>query len=90
MNADLPGTLEPVSLGALLKQYRVTAGLSQEALAERARMSARTISAYERGVRQAPYQDTLRQLVHALGLSADERASFEAIVQRRRGPKVAG
>lgn len=35
--------------GALLKRYRLAAGLSQQALAERARLSARAISAYERG-----------------------------------------
>jgi predicted ATPase/transcriptional regulator with XRE-family HTH domain len=76
------------SFGALLKRYRLAAGLSQESLADRARLSARAISSYERGLRQAPYQDSLRQLIHALKLSADDELAFEAAVQRRRGPKV--
>ena len=76
------------SFGALLKRYRLAAGLSQESLAERARLSARAISSYERGLRQAPYQDSLRQLIHALKLSAEDELAFEAAVQRRRGPKV--
>jgi DNA-binding XRE family transcriptional regulator len=38
--------------GDLLKRYRVAAGLSQEALAERARMSAHSISSIERGARR--------------------------------------
>ena len=36
---------EQASFGALLKQHRLALGLSQEALAERARLSARAISA---------------------------------------------
>jgi transcriptional regulator with XRE-family HTH domain len=38
----------------LLRQYRVAAALSQEALAERAGLSARTISDLERGVKTSP------------------------------------
>ena len=41
---------EQSSFGALLKHYRLAAGLSQEALAARASLSARTISDLERGV----------------------------------------
>src|SRR5437870_1088599 len=76
------------SFGALLRRYRLAAGLSQESLAERAHLSARAISSYERGLRRAPYRDNLRQLVEALNLSAEERLAFESAVQRRRGPKV--
>jgi len=41
---------EQSSFGALLKHYRLAAGLSQEALAARASLSARTISDLERDV----------------------------------------
>jgi transcriptional regulator with XRE-family HTH domain len=39
--------------GALLKHYRRAAGLTQEALAEQARLSVRGIQDLERGVSQA-------------------------------------
>jgi DNA-binding XRE family transcriptional regulator len=43
---------------ALLRRYRLAAGLTQEVLAARASLSVRCISDLERGVRHAPYQDT--------------------------------
>ncbi len=72
--------------GALLRRYRLAAGLSQEALAERASLSVRAVSAYERGLRQAPYRESVRLLTQALGLDAHEAATLEAAVPRRRGP----
>src|SRR5213082_1178805 len=74
------------SFGDLLRRYRVAAGLSQEALAEQARMSARAISDLERGVHRLPYKDTVAQLATALGLTATERAILEAAA---RGPRDA-
>jgi LuxR family transcriptional regulator, maltose regulon positive regulatory protein len=74
------------SFGDLLRRYRVAAGLSQEALAEQARMSARAISDLERGVHRLPYKDTVAQLATALGLTATERALLEAAA---RGPRDA-
>jgi transcriptional regulator with XRE-family HTH domain len=53
MEIGSPGGRAQASFGALLKRHRVAAGLSQESLAERARLSARAISAYERGLRRA-------------------------------------
>jgi len=90
MDTDSRGARAQAGFGTLLKSYRVAAGLSQEALAERARLSARAISAYECGLRQAPYRDTLRLLAQALGLSAEETATLEATVSRRRSPRAAG
>jgi transcriptional regulator with XRE-family HTH domain len=40
--------------GTLLRRYHVAAGLSQESLAERARLSLEGISALERGYRRSP------------------------------------
>src|SRR5437763_14660325 len=77
---------ERTSFGDLLRRYRVAAGLSQEALAERARMSARAISDLERGVHRLPYKDTVAHLAAALGLEASERATLEAAA---RGPRDA-
>ena len=45
MDAEGPERTQGERFGTLLKRYRVTAGLSQEALAERARLSVRAISA---------------------------------------------
>jgi predicted ATPase/transcriptional regulator with XRE-family HTH domain len=72
----------------MLRRYRLAAGLSQEGLAERAGLSARAISAYERELRQAPYRETLRQLVAALHLAPPEQALLEASVDRRRTPRA--
>jgi predicted ATPase/transcriptional regulator with XRE-family HTH domain len=70
------------AFGALLRQYRVAAGLSQEALAERARMSADGISALERGYRRTPQRETLTLLAGALALNDEERAAFEVAAAR--------
>src|SRR5581483_1594600 len=58
--------------GTLLRRYREVAGLSQEALAERAGMSARAISYLENGSRR-PYPDTLHRLAEALSLTPAQR-----------------
>ena len=46
-----------------LRALREAAGLSQEELAERARLSPHAISALERGTRTRPYPHTLRALL---------------------------
>ncbi|MGH2410863.1 MAG: helix-turn-helix transcriptional regulator, partial [Chloroflexota bacterium] len=43
----------------LLRRHRQAADLTQEALAERARLSVRAISDLERGIRRAPRKDTI-------------------------------
>jgi predicted ATPase/DNA-binding XRE family transcriptional regulator len=62
------------SFGSVLKRYRLAAGLTQEALAERAGLGARTISDLERGVSHAPRSDTLVLLIDALNLSPEQQA----------------
>lgn len=69
---------EITSFGALLKDYRVAAGLTQEALAEQARLSARAISDLERGVKRMPRQETLDLLAQALALPPRKRALLVA------------
>src|SRR5437016_3219809 len=66
------------SFGALLRRYRMAAGITQEALAERAGLSLRGVSDLERGLRSAPYPDTVERLVEALELGATERAALQA------------
>lgn len=54
----------------LLRSLRMAAGLTQEELAEAAKVSYRTISDLERGISRSPRRDTTRLLADALGLSA--------------------
>jgi predicted ATPase/transcriptional regulator with XRE-family HTH domain len=74
--------------GTLLRCYRLGAGLSQEALAERARMSANGIGSLERGSRRSPQRETLALLADALALTDEQREAFE--VAARSGPRRLG
>ena len=74
--------------GDLLLRYRLAAGLSREALAERAGLSATGIGALERGQRRAPHVDTVRRLSEALQLSPDDAAELTATVVRHRAPEI--
>jgi non-specific serine/threonine protein kinase len=61
--------------GALLRLYRLDAGLTQQDLAERAKLSVEAISTLERGARTRPHRETVAMLGRALGLSP-ERAEL--------------
>jgi transcriptional regulator with XRE-family HTH domain len=74
----------PPTFGPMLKRYRLAAGLTQEELAERARLSARAITDLERGVRRAPRPDTVALLVEALVLVPPDRLAFEAAARHHR------
>src|SRR5216683_2426858 len=76
------------SFGALLRQYRLAVSLTQEELAERAGLSARGVQDLERGVRRAPYADTVQRLATALGLSTDARARLLAARSQARTSPV--
>src|SRR5579871_2960020 len=70
--------LEIPSFGSLLKRHRIAAGLTQEALAERAGLSTRAISDLERGINRYPRQDTVGLLADALALPPPLRAAFQS------------
>ena len=80
-----------MGFGVLLRRLRIAAGLSQEALAERARISAKAVGALELGTRRAPYKETVEQLVIALAASEAEGAELSALAEgaRVRGPRRA-
>ena len=71
-------------LGASLKKLRLAAGLTQEELAERAGISARTVSDVERGLRTVVHHDTARRLAAALELGDQQRRQFDAVARGRR------
>jgi predicted ATPase/transcriptional regulator with XRE-family HTH domain len=75
-------TAGPPEFGTLLRGFRLTAGLSQEALAERAGMSAQGIRALERGYRRTPQRGTLALLSGALALSDEQRQELEVAAAR--------
>ena len=81
---------EPPHFGDLLRRHRIAANLTQEALAERAGLSARGISDLERGARSHPYRETLTMLVSALALSGAERAAFVQAATRPGRPSRPG
>jgi non-specific serine/threonine protein kinase len=64
-----------MSFGVALRQRRIAAGLTQELLAERSGVGLRSIQGLERDETR-PRHETVRRLVDALGLSAEEAASF--------------
>jgi predicted ATPase/transcriptional regulator with XRE-family HTH domain len=70
MARDLP------AFGRLLRDRRLAAGLTQEALAERAGLSAKAVSELERDPARTPRLETVALLAGALGLSPVERSAL--------------
>jgi transcriptional regulator with XRE-family HTH domain len=68
--------------GLLLRQWRQRAGLSQEALAQRAAVGIRTVRGLETGERTDPRMGTVRSLADALELTGAERAELFAAAGR--------
>jgi predicted ATPase/DNA-binding XRE family transcriptional regulator len=71
------------SFAALLRQQRQASGLTQEGLAERARLSVRAISDLERGLKERPHATTVQLLIQALGLDGASAEAFTAAASRR-------
>ena len=76
--------------GELLLRLRLAAGLSRDALAELAGLSATGIGALERGQRRAPHADTVRRLSEALQLSPEDATALADSVVRYRAPQTKG
>jgi tetratricopeptide (TPR) repeat protein/transcriptional regulator with XRE-family HTH domain len=74
--------------GGLLRRLRAEAGLTQEELAEAARLSPRSVSDLERGINRTARAATARLLADALGLAGPARTGFEAAA--RGGPVPGG
>jgi len=78
------------TFGDRLRRYREAAGLTQDELAEHAGLTAKGISALERGERRRPYPNTVRAIADALGLTAEQRAAFIGSVPSRSPAADAG
>src|SRR5215471_15701049 len=87
--AQLQASHPKQEFAELLRQHRLRAGLSQEALAERAGLSARGISDLERGIRRTPYPATIARLATALGLDAPTHSAL-LNAARQAPPRPAG
>jgi tetratricopeptide (TPR) repeat protein/transcriptional regulator with XRE-family HTH domain len=74
-----------LGFGGLLRQLRADAGLTQDELAEAARVSQRAVSDLERGINRTARKDTAVLLAGALGLDGPGRDLFVAAA-RGRGP----
>jgi tetratricopeptide (TPR) repeat protein/transcriptional regulator with XRE-family HTH domain len=74
---------EGQGFGALLRQRRADAGLTQEELAEAASLSPRSISDLERGINLTARKETTRLLADALHLSGPPRDQFELAASGR-------
>ena len=73
--------------GTLLRQFRLDAGMTQQALAERANLSVEAIGALERGARTRPYRETVALLAHALELPPEREALLERAVDVAQPPR---
>jgi len=80
-------TVETNLFGQRLRQLRVAAGLTQQALAERARVSVDAISAYENGRRRRPHPDTLRMIADGLELDREERDVLASAARHESRPR---
>jgi tetratricopeptide (TPR) repeat protein/transcriptional regulator with XRE-family HTH domain len=70
------------AFGAWLRRQRITAGLTQEELAERSGLSVRAISDMERGRTTRPRRVTLSQITDALELPEAEREAVANAARR--------
>ena len=70
-----------VTFGAALRQYRTTAGLSQEGLAAAAGLTRNAVSALERGVRRHPFPRTVRALAAALRLTPEQQRDLASLAR---------
>lgn len=79
---------DAVSFGRLLRRLRLTAGLTQESLAERAQLSERAVRALEGGNGRRPRLQTVRLLATALGIDDPTQARMLNAARPEIAPAV--
>lgn len=75
------------AFGEILRRHRLSAGLTQEELAEASGLSVRAVADMERGRTARPYRRSVALLAEALGLSGADRDTF-ARAARNCAPDV--
>jgi predicted ATPase/DNA-binding XRE family transcriptional regulator len=80
---------EDDAFGVLLKRFRLSAGLTQEVLAERAGISHKAVGELERDPARRPRLDTVTLVADALGLNREERARLLAAARPESAPLAA-
>ena len=79
---------DPANFGFLLRRERLAAGLTQEALAERAGLSPKAVSDLERDPARRPRLATVTLLADALGMTPERRAELLAAARPQPVPPV--
>ena len=85
---DIPDSSDTPSFSELLRGLRIRLGLTQRELADRARLSPRTISDLERGSRSKAYESTVKMLSDAMALQPEEARRLAASVDRSRNQRA--
>lgn len=73
-------------LARLLRRRRLSAGLTQQELAQHSGLNVRTVRDVERGPRGRIDRDTAQRLADAMGLGAWQRAEFQAVARGKGFP----
>ncbi len=71
-NLQRPNGMDEVGLGKQLQNARVSAGLTQQVLCQKAEISYSTLAKIERGAIKAPSIFTIERIADVLGMSLDE------------------
>ncbi len=82
-NAGRPAPLPLEPFGAILRRLRLSAALTQEALAEAAGLSVKAVSDLERHPGRLPRLESVSLLADALHLDPDQRAALIAAARPR-------
>ena len=88
--SDVPPSRGSAPFGLLLRQHRVRRALTQERLAELARISPAAVAALEAGRRRAPRLSTVALLCDALGLDEAERSELATASGGLAAPSAVG
>ena len=88
MSDDSGDRTAPGELGALVRDWRARALLTQEQLATRAGLNVRTIRRLENGSLRRPRSASVRLLIDALRLDAVEAGALTAIARGLPAPAV--
>jgi FMN phosphatase YigB (HAD superfamily)/DNA-binding XRE family transcriptional regulator len=78
------GQIDEKSMGRRLQEARQAAGLTQQALCQKAGLSYSTLAKIERGAIKSPSIFTIQSIAAALGVSLDELVGLPPNIQKQR------